>query len=219
MRLSAAAITAVLASIVSSGVALLAVAPPQAAPAAATPDWHITATVAESCSCAVSCSCNFGGNPSRMPCEGNRLISINKGHFGDVDLAGVSFLVTFEMRSWSKIYVSDKVSDRQNAAVEALLPIAFAGFRNGMLSLQKAPITMEITNTRVRFSGPESSVDMEVMKGFGGQPVKILNLPSPAFQDYTQFKSVSHTHASAGHAWSHSGTNGFTSTMDVGSGR
>lgn len=217
MRISAVAITAALVSIVLSGVALVAVAPPQAAASAATPQWHITATVAESCSCAVSCSCNFGGNPNRMPCEGNRLISINTGHFGDVDLAGVSFLVTFEMRSWSKIYVSDKVSDRQNAAVEALLPIAFAGFRNGMLSLQKAPITMEITDTRVRFSGPESSVDMEVMKGFGGKPVKILNLPSAAYQDYTQFKSVSHTHASTGHAWSHSGTNGFTSTMDVGS--
>ena len=67
-----------------------------------------------------------------------------------------------------------------------------------MLSLTKAPITMEITETRVRFSGPESSVDMEVMKGFGGKPVKILNLPNPAYQDYTQFKSVTHTHASPG---------------------
>lgn len=217
MRGYAAALTAALTLVVSSGVALVAIGAQPAAPAA--PAWHITATVAESCSCAVSCSCNFGGNPNRMPCEGNRLISITKGHYGDVDLSGVSFLVTFEMRKWSKIYVSDKVSDRQNTAVEALLPIAFAGFRNGMLSLQKAPLTMEITDTRVRFSGPESSVDMEVMKGFGGQPVKILNLPNPAYQDYTQFRSVTHTHNGGGNAWSHSGTNGFTSTMDVGSSR
>ena len=139
------------------------------------PNWHLTATVAESCSCTVSCPCNFGGEPNRTPCEGNRLISITEGKYEDVDLAGVAFIATFNMRNWSKIYVSDKVSDKQNAAVEALLPIAFAGFRNGMLSLQKAPITMEITDTRVRFSGPESSVDMEVMKGFGGKPVKILN--------------------------------------------
>jgi hypothetical protein len=210
-----AALTLTLAAVVSGGVALLTAAPQQPP----VPDWHLTATVAESCSCAVSCSCNFGGSPNRMPCEGNRLISITKGHFGDVDLSGVAFLVTFEMRSWSKIYVSDKVTDRQNAAVEALLPIAFAGFRNGMLSLQKAPITMEITDTRVRFSGPESSVDMEVMKGFGGKPVKILNLPNPAYQDYTQFKSVTHRHESQGHSWSHSGTNGFTSTMEAGSSR
>jgi hypothetical protein len=108
-------------------------------PRAAEPDWHITATVAESCSCAVSCSCNFGGEPNRNPCEGNRLIAIKSGHYENVDLAGKS--------------------------------------------------------------------------------VKILNLPNPAYQDYTQFRSIAHKHASDKATWSHSGTNGFTSTMEVGSRR
>lgn len=207
-------VTRARAGIVSSGAAVVARTAVQSL------DWHITATVAESGSCAVPCSCNCGGNPSRMPCEGNRLTSISKGRFGDVDLAGVGFLVTFEMRNWSKIYVNDRVSEKQNAAVDALLPIAFVGFRNGMWSLQKAPITTEITDTWVRCSGPESAVDMEVMKGFGGKPVTIMKPPSPAFQNDMQFKSTSHTHAASdGHRWSHTGTNGFTSTMDVGSAR
>src|ERR1041385_817072 len=179
---------------------------------AAAPSWHVTATVAESCSCTVSCSCNFGGSPNRSPCEGNRLIAITSGHYEDVDLAGVAFLVTFTMRDWSKIYVSDTVSARQMAAVEALLPIAFAGFHRGMLSFTRAPITMEITEKRVTFSGPESSVEMEAMKGFDGKNVKIMNLPNAAYQDYTQFKSIAHTHTSTDHSWKHSGTNGFTST-------
>jgi len=181
------------------------------------PSWHLTATVAESCSCTVSCPCNFGGEPSRMPCEGNRMISIEAGHYEGVDLAGVQLLVTFNMRNWSKIYVSDKVNERQMKAVEALLPIAFAGFHKGMLSFTKAPITMDATESRVRFSGPESSVDMEVMRGFNGRAVKVSNLPSPVFQDYTQFRSVAHTHTSATHSFSHKGTNGFTSKWDTGS--
>ena len=45
----------------------------------------------------------------RETCEGNRIISIEKGHYNDVDLAGVQLLVTFQMRTWSKIYISDKV--------------------------------------------------------------------------------------------------------------
>ena len=45
----------------------------------------------------------------------------------------------------------------------------------------------------------------------------MLNLPNATYQDYTQYKSVSHKHTSEGHTFSHSGTNGFTSTMDVGS--
>lgn len=192
---------------------LLVTAPPRAAE----PNWHLVATVAESCSCTISCPCNFGGEPNRNPCEGNRLIAIKSGHYENTDLAGVSFLVTFNMRNWSKIYLSDKVSDQQEKAVEALLPIAFAGFHKGMLSFTKAPITMDITEKRVRFSGPESSVDMDVMTGFGGKPVKIMNLPNPAYQDYTQYKSVVHKHASDKATWSHTGTNGFTSTMEAGS--
>ncbi len=196
------------------GIGLLALTAP---PHAAAPNWHVTATVAESCSCTIACPCNFGGEPNRNPCEGNRLIAIKSGHYEDVDLAGVSFLVTFTMRTWSKIYVSDKVSDKQMAAVEALLPIAFAGFHRGMLSFTKAPITMNITESRVIFSGPESSVEMNVMRGFGDKPVQIANLPNPAYQGYTQYRSVAHAHKSAQHTFSHAGTNGFTSTMNVGS--
>ena len=182
---------------------------------AQSPSWQLTATVAESCSCTVSCPCNFGGEPSRMPCEGSRFISIDKGRYQDVDLSGVQLLVTFNMRNWSKIYVSDKVSERQMKAVEAMLPLAFAGFHKGMLSFTKAPITMEATPTRVKFSGPESSVEMEVAKGFNGQAIKVYNLPSAVFQDYTQFRSVSHTHSTKEHSWSHKGTNGFTSTWSA----
>lgn len=182
---------------------------------AQSPSWRLSATVAESCSCTISCPCNFGGRPNRNPCEGNRMISIDSGRYGDTDLAGVQFLVTFEMGSWSKIYVSDKVSAEQQKAVEALLPLAFAGFHKGMLSFSKVPITMEINDARVRFSTPESSVDMEVVRGYNGQAIKIVNLPGVALQNYTQFKSVSHTHTSATHNWKHSGTNGFVSKMDV----
>lgn len=181
------------------------------------PSWQLSATVAESCSCTISCPCNFGGSPNRMPCEGNRMISIDRGRYGDVDLAGVQFLVTFQMGTWSKIYVTDKVSAAQEKAVEALLPLAFAGFHKGMLSFSKVPITMEITDSRVRFSTPESSVDMEVVRGYNGQAIRVLNLPGVALQEYTQFKSVLHQHTSATHNWKHSGTNGFVSKMTVAS--
>ena len=201
MRLVSAIVALSLALVIPSG--------------AQSPSWQLTATVAESCSCTVSCPCNFGGEPSRMPCEGNRFITIDKGHYQDVDLSGVQLLVTFNMRNWSKIYVSDKVNARQMKAVEAMLPLAFAGFHKGMLSFTKAPITMDANAKRVKFSGPESSVEMEVVKGFNGQAIKVHNLPSAVFQDYTQFRSVSHTHSTTDHSWAHKGTNGFTSRWNA----
>jgi hypothetical protein len=151
-----------------------------------------------------------------MPCHGNRLISIKSGYYQDVDLSGVAFLVTFMMRDWSKIYLSDRASASQMAAVQALLPIAFSSFHRGMLSFAKAPLTMQIAENRVAYSVPESSVDMELMRGFDGKPVKVLNLPNPAYQDYTQYRSVVLRHESADRKFSYSGTTGFTSTMDVG---
>ena len=209
-------VASMLVVLVSSAVALVALAPPLAPSQNATPEWHITATVAESCSCSVSCPCNFGGRPSHDPCQGNRLISITKGHVGNVDLAGTSFLITWQLGAWTDVTVSDKVSDAQNAALRTVLPVALASFRSSTITMSKAPIRLEMSDTRVRFSTPDSSVDMEVMKGFGGNPIKVLNLPNPAFQDYTQYRSVVHENTKGDHTFSHSGTNGFTSTWDAG---
>jgi hypothetical protein len=209
-------VASALAVVVSSAVAVVAVEPQQGQSAAS--DWHISAMLSEACSCTVSCPCNFGGKPSHDPCQGNRMISINKGHVGDVDLAGVSFLITWDLSSWSKIYVSNTVTDAQEKALETtVLPAAWAQFRRGGVPVTKAPLSIQMTEERVRFSSPESSVDMELMKGTGQQPVKILNLPNPYFQDYTQYRSLVHQHTDAEHSFSHSGTNGLTSTWEAGS--
>jgi len=47
------------------------------------------------------------------------------------------------------------------------------------------------------------------------QPVKIRNLPSPVFADYTQYKSDVTSHRSEDNEFSYSGTIGFTSKMEV----
>lgn len=199
---------------VSSAIALVAMTPIQAA----APDWHVVATLAESCSCAISCPCNFGGKPSHDPCQGNRLISISKGHVGDVDVSGVSFLVAWELGTWTDVTIDAKVTDRQRAALEStVMPLAFSSMRRSQLQVTTAPIAVDMTATHVRFSTPQSTVDMDVMNGSGGQPVKILNLPSALYQDYTQFRSVVHEHTNGEHTFSHSGTNGFTSTWEAGS--
>ena len=210
------AVTSLLAVALSS--AAVATVEPQPASSAPLP-WHISATLLEAWQLGtVSCPCNFGGKPSHDPCQGNRMITINQGHVGDVDLAGVSFLIAWDLSSWSKIYVSDQVTDAQNKALETtVLPAAWGQFRRGGVPVTKAPLTMQVTEERVRFSSPESSVEMEVMTGAGQKPIKVLNLPNPYFQDYTQYRSVVHQHTEADHSFSHRGTNGLTLTWEAGS--
>jgi hypothetical protein len=180
-------------------------------------DWHVTADVAESCSCDVSCPCNFGSSPTHDHCHGNRLYQITKGHEGETDVSGLDLMITFSMGKWSKFYVSDKASDAQMEALERLTPHFLGGFqRAGILSIERVPLTVERTDDKLKFSVPASSVEMDVMKGFNGKPVKVLNLPSSTFQDYTQYESVDHHHTGDDKAFQYSGTTGFTSKLDIG---
>ena len=211
MRVFAAIVSALIA-VVASAVAMIAAAAPAQRPA---PDWQISATLAESCSCVVACPCNFGGAPSHDPCQGNRLVSISKGHVGSVDLAGVSFVVTWSLGDWTDITISDTVTEAQRAALDTVLPLAFGSMRRSQVQVTKAPIAMEMTANRVRFTTPDATVDMTLMTGAGGQAVKVLNLPNPLYQDYTQYRSVVHDHRRGAHSFSHTGTNGFTSTWEA----
>jgi hypothetical protein len=181
-------------------------------------DWHVSADVAESCSCAVSCPCNFGSSPTHDYCHGNRLYQITKGHHGDTDVSGLELMVTFSMGEWAKLYVSDAATDAQMDALERLTPHFLGGFhRAGILSTERVPLTVDRTADKLKFRVPASSVEMDVMKGFGGKPVTISNLPSSTFQQYTQYISVDHRHQSEQIEFQYSGTTGFTSKLDVGS--
>lgn len=174
--------------------------------------WTILADVAESCSCEIPCPCNFG-RPTDLTCHGSRLIQIRTGSVGGLDLAGVSFVVTFEMGKWTKIYVDESHTDAQQAAFEAALDTAFAGFKKLMRAQSSGPLTVIRSDDTLRFSVPESTVEIKRMSGLDGKPITIANLPSPFFHGYTQYESVVHAHASADAEWSYAGTNGFTSQM------
>lgn len=181
-------------------------------------DWHVTADVAESCSCDVTCPCNFGSSPTHDYCHGNRLYQITKGHHGDTDVSGLELIVTFSMGEWAKLYVSDATTDEQMEALDRLAPHFLGGFQGmGILSTERVPLTVDRTADKLKFSVPESSVEMDVMKGFGGKPVMVQNLPSATFQEYMQYKSVDHRHQSSKMEWQYSGTTGFASKLDIGS--
>ncbi len=175
-------------------------------------EWSLTADVAECCSCEIPCPCNFG-RPTTLRCDGNRLIEIREGHVEDLDLAGVRFLVAFEMGQWTRLYVDDELSDSQNAAFDAILPLAFAGFQRGARSIERVPLSVSRSADLVRFAAPQSEVEMRPLRGLDGELIRIDGLPSNAFFGYVQYESVRHVHTGPERQWSHSGTNGFTSQM------
>ena len=174
--------------------------------------WSLAANVAECCSCEIPCPCNFG-RPTELRCDGNRLIEIYEGNVDGADLAGIRFLVTFEMGEWTRIYIDDSLSGAQLEALDALLPLAFGGFARLARSTETVPMSVTRSSELITFTTPASAVEMKPLAGLDGGLIRIDGLPSNAFHDYVQYESVRHVHDGPERAWSHSGTNGFTSRM------
>ena len=184
--------------------------------AASTDNWAIKAEIAESCSCDPTCPCMFGSPPTREPCEGSRLYEIEKGHFGSVRFDGLQIVATFRVGKWVKYYVSDRATDEQLNAVEPLISRASPVFAAlSVLAIEKVPVSVERTDTRVRFTAPASTVEIEVMQGRDGKPIEIHNLADVDLDAYKQYKSIENSHKSPKDSFHYSGTNGFTSRIDT----
>jgi hypothetical protein len=162
--------------------------------------WSLTADVAECCSCEIPCPCNFG-RPSD-PCYGTRLIQITEGDFEGADLEGITFAVTFFRTRWTRVYISEGLSDAKADALDGLLPAAFNGFVTLARDMERVPLTINRSADTFRFSVPESTVEMRLLPGLNGDPITITGLPSNAYHDYVQYESVVHSHSSADANWS-----------------
>lgn len=187
--------------------------PPSASAAPRRRRWTLRASIAECCSCQLPCSCNFG-RPEGT-CFGSRLIQIREGNLEGADLAGLTFLVTFHMARWTRIYIDDALAAPRVGTLERLLPLAFGGFDRIARTKERARIEIWEGTDTFAFSVPESRVEMKLLPGLGGGPIRISGLPNPAYHDYVQYESVVHAHRSVDGEWSYSGTNGFRSEMRV----
>lgn len=174
--------------------------------------WSLEANIAECCSCAIPCPCNFGRS-TKFKCDGTRLIEISQGYIDGSNLAGIRFIVTFEMGKWSRIYADNEMNQNQINGFNQILPLAFKGFAKQAKSIEKTSLMVERERNLIKFSSPQSEIEMKPLLGMDGGLIKIDGLPYKAFYNYIQYESVKHNHSSLATKWSHSGTNGFTSKM------
>lgn len=180
--------------------------------------WSIKGDYAESCNCNAPCPCHFGSPSSHGVCEGSGLLEIKEGFYGDVNLDGISVVTTLHVGEWIKYYVSENATDEQVKTIGPLIQ-ALIGYPAEwkVLSIDKVPISVERTATKVKFSVPTSTVEIEIMKGQNGEPIRIQNLPAGYLSDLTQYKSITNSHNSEDKKFSYSGTNGLTSKVNTGS--
>lgn len=90
-------------------------------------DWLIQGDSFSSCNCDHACPCQFEGLPTHGACEAVETFRVERGHFGDVDLAGVVASVfyawpgaVFEGKGQMQIVVDDSASEAQRDAIERI---------------------------------------------------------------------------------------------------
>ncbi len=183
--------------------------------------WALKGTWSDTCSCKVSCPCFFGSGPTESFCEGSSLIEIEEGHYGGVNLDGMAVVVSYRSGKWGKFYVADTASSEQAEAIAALVPTAIPFLGKGPIeSVEIVPVSVEKTETMVKFASPESSVEIHVVMGANGKPVNLENLPVkglpfPDASDHVQYKAAHSKHHSADHQFEWEGRNGFVSRLDI----
>jgi len=59
-------------------------------------DWRLQGDWIKNCNCAFGCPCDFNARPTQGRCQGLLGMRIERGHFGEVRLDGLSFFVTVD---------------------------------------------------------------------------------------------------------------------------
>jgi len=111
------------------------------------PTWHIAGDWFDNCSCAVACPCTFAQPPDNGFCESVLFWHVQRGHYGDVNLDGLSFLRVgrWEGDLWggkvkgtAGLFIDERADDRQAEA----LPLIIGG-RAGRFPAQVAALFTE----------------------------------------------------------------------------
>jgi hypothetical protein len=133
--------------------------------------WEISGDLSEACTCAVPCTCNFGGGPSpKHYCWSMFSVSIEKGHYGSVRLDGLH-LAGAHGKKAAVWYVDDQANSKQ---AEALKTIAGRFLRG-----QKYRIYFETARITQEVGGKGTKLDVQGRGGFDAEYIIGLDGKTP----------------------------------------
>ncbi len=91
-------------------------------------DWYVEGIEFGNCNCRYGCPCQFEDLPSHGSCEGFEVVRIDKGHFGDTDLAGLNVALiyawpgpVFEGNGEMQAIIDERADTTQREALKTIL--------------------------------------------------------------------------------------------------
>ncbi len=130
--------------------------------------WRMRGEVMEACSCATTCPCNFGSDPTQIPCEVIIGWRIQEGQYGDTRLDGLNVVGYARMPGnafqggWTMgVYLDERATPQQVDALGAIFsgqaggwPAALSGLIAHPLAPKQVPIHIETINGERRIMVP-----------------------------------------------------------------
>jgi hypothetical protein len=210
--------------------------------AAASPDWHMNATVIEACSCPMFCPCYFNTAPAahhdhgtggaKHFCRANNAYKINKGHYGNVKLDGAKFWIATDLggdfskgqMDWAVLYFDKPLSKEQRDAIGTIAGHLFPVKWNSLTTAEGNIDKWEFNNdTAVALldGGKTAEVRLKrVEQSNTKDPVVIKNLKywgAPRNDGFVLMPNTVEAYRVGPKAFEFKNSNGFMLTLDISS--
>ena len=212
----------------------------KAAPAATKPDFDITASYIEACSCDMFCPCYFNTRSTNHMgmgehhteehfCRANLVLKVDKGYYKDTKLDGAKVWLGSDLGSdwstgkdsWMVMNFDPSVSKEQQTALADIVGQLYVAIPWQKKAVQTAAFSWDVdTKTGVahaKMNDGKGEVILERVKGDdSNHEVVIHNLKYWGAQSnngFRMWKSKHEAFEGDGHKFSYDGTNGFLITI------
>ena len=130
--------------------------------------WRMQGDILESCSCNVTCPCNYGGDPTELPCEAVLGFRIQEGNYGNTSLGNLNFVIYAQIPGkvfdggWTLgVFLDERASQEQVEALGTILSgqaggwfEPFSGFIANPLPPKQVAINFESVDGELRITIP-----------------------------------------------------------------
>ncbi len=171
------------------------------------PDWEIEGEAFTACPCDTPCPCRSNAPPSHPPCHATTAQRLERGHYGEVDLTGATW-VSLGPESWTAVYFSQRMSAIQQKAVVDLYSSLSPGAPQVYRLLRAARVDYEAEGAMRRVIIPGVlEVESEAPLDSEGR----LSALVPGMDVWSNWLTFGRTgvyryhDASLGESWDHSG--------------
>ena len=171
--------------------------------------WRLAGTAMEACNCTVTCPCNFGSDPSVIPCTVVFAWHFTDGQYGDTPLQDLNLIAYVQMPgnafegNWTMgVYLDERADAKQTEALGTIFsgqaggwPAVVSALIARPLPPKQVPITFEMADDNVRVSVPdllEVATERVPNPLPGGAPLdlKVGNLVVPFYTGTTGIADV-----------------------------